>query len=856
MQGRFLQSRLKIYSTLLLLSVATQLCAVEVPKNLPELIRPDMQNVSDDTLHTAMQASVEAASMFLLETLLSPEQDSPLVYPAHAAIKKVGEKVVERRYRKEKRPIYETKKVERLVPKKDEYGNVTGYEKKMVDVRVSDRVVGHKTVQVPDPEGDIVRKITVPILDRSNKMLPRGWWGMNAQAIVLLNRCGLGKTGQVQGMMRELERLMNMFGMPDTTWDLAWLSIAWTEMTATSEEYQTRRDALIGRIVDGAFMYGNSRNPGVGMWGPVSINHHAQAKLFSIELELQNLFVETEKALEAASTKRKRKALSDEYQKISVALGEIKKANKAISQQGRRLSEVERPWKMDETYKCTGITYYMYNRDITDIESTAVAALALHTAKAFNALPEVTPREKVRGRILVKGLESIDVIENAYNALFDLGDEKGSFDSGAILHPIDTYDDIPNLAGVPLAITLPQLLRRETWQSHTSALASIYLFEDLVSERTRSKVRDRDEILPALEKRVQDIIAEYIKADPNKVDWVHPHHNEADALVDLDKNNGWPRETQKKKRKKDPATPVDKLSVGYLRTPRALLEQLSTLLQRDEQSPLQAACKNVTYRLLIEQADDGSWHAQSPRGFGSPGMSSGEWTYLIGKLAQLHWWQAKRDLETGEKEPISGEFLRTGPYKYRYRKNISRSAKHIFSPVFKGEGNEPHTYGYPSSDYYQVDMRIAETLAAALYMSAGLKEHPSIDSDSIFEIIQRSQEAKTAFEQALADLQASELEEKELDKQTKALEKSGPDFTFAQKGHNAVMHDFWREILKSSGLTKQLGILEVILTPPEPEPVEEKAEDAAEKTDAEAEANDESEAEEKAKKLDDILGGD
>ena len=54
-----------------------------------------------------------------------------------------------------------------------------------------------------------------------------------------------------------------------------------------------------------------------------------------------------------------------------------------------------------------------------------------------------TPREKVRGKILVKGLEPISIVKNAYNAVFDLGDEKGSFDSSNHLHPIDIYDDIP-----------------------------------------------------------------------------------------------------------------------------------------------------------------------------------------------------------------------------------------------------------------------------------------------------------------------------------------------------------------------------------------------------------------------------
>ena len=177
---------------------------------------------------------------------------------------------------------------------------------------------------------------------------------------------------------------------------------------------------------------------------------------------------------------------------------------------------------------------------------------------------------------------------------------------------------------------------------------------------------------------------------------------------------------------------------------------------------------------------------------------------------------------------------------------------------FKGEGNEPHQHGYAGSDYYQVDMRIVETLAAALYLSEGLKEQPSIDADVIFEIIKRSQEAKAAYEQAMADLQESDLDEKELEKQTKALQKAGPDFAPSLKENAASLHNLWREILKGSGLTNELGILEAILAPPEPEPTEETAEgEDSENADAEEKPeDDEAEAQEKSQKLDDILGGD
>ena len=135
---------------------------------------------------------------------------------------------------------------------------------------------------------------------------------------------------------------------------------------------------------------------------------------------------------------------------------------------------------------------------------------------------------------------------------------------------------------------MPTLLRRETWRSHVSALASIHLFETLVDDRTKGKVRDRDEIITALEKRIQDIVKLYIQSDPGKNDWKHPHHNETDSVAELEKNKGWPIFVKPKKRKKDPATPVDKLSIGYMRSPRALLEQLSVLHTLEDKPPTES----------------------------------------------------------------------------------------------------------------------------------------------------------------------------------------------------------------------------------------------------------------------------
>lgn len=856
--GGHILKRCLLSCLLLLLSCllpAGTLAAAEklVPDDLPELIRPGAEHLDDTSMQAAMQASVKAGVLFLIEEMLDPGRDTVLVYPAHAAIKKIGEKQVERRYRKDKKPIYEKKKVKRLVPKRDEYGGIIGYEEKWVEVRASDKIVGYRDVMVPDKDGDVVRQITVPILDRSNKMLPRGWWGMNAQGLLLLCRCGIGQSTQVHSMADELERYMNMFGMPDTTWDLSWMAVAWMALSEADPDRSERRDRLIGKLIDGAILAVDRKNPARGLWGPISIHDHAQEKLFRVELELQTLFQETEAAMEQANG-NKLKKLQDEFKKISAALAEVKRANRNIAQQGRRLSEVERPWKMNENVKTTGISYYMYNRDIFDIDSTAVAAMALAEAQRRSLLPEATPRDTIRGRTLVKPLVTEDIIETAYDSIFDKAPETGCFDSRCMVFPVDAYDKVPNLAGVPLAVPLPALLRPESWYSNTSGLAALLRLDSLVDERQRSRNRDRDEMLNASRQRVLAIIKTWLDSEPLHDEWQGPHAGETDSLKTLAANNGWPVPAEKDE---DDIIPVEKLSVGHLRTPRACLEHLLVLYQQD-QPEIAKARQQLAYRLLIEQQSDGSWPAQSPRSSGAPGLSSGEWSYLLGKIAQRHLWQARDDQKKKPDDPLTEDFKRDGPWPYRWRKKM-RSWKHICNIVFKGEGNEPHQHGYAGSDYYTVDMRIAESLAALLYLSEGLKEQPQITQKEVLAVLTRSQEAKTAYEQALSELQEAEMEEDKRDEAIKKLEKEGPEMQRSEKGQRGMLHEVWRQILLAAGLDKKLFILE----PDETEDAKNNAGDTAgEKTGGDNDKNTDfgdQENEDEASPgdtLDDILGGD
>lgn len=839
-----------------LMAVSTGALHASVPKDLPTLIRPEAGHLDQAALQKAMNESVRAGVLFLVEELLDPANESGLIYPPHAARNKIGERTVTIRYSKEKRPIFEQKKVERLVPVRDEYGDITGYEKKMVEVRASDKIVGWTEVEVRDSEGSIERDITVPIFDHSNRMLPRGWWGMNAQGLLLLCRTGLANSPEARRMSDELEGMIELYGPPDFTWDLAWMAMAWMTLTdavtdrAAAAALAERRDMLIGRLIDGAALSGGSRNPVQGLWGPVAINHELQAKFFDIELEIQKLYNEVQTALDAATTDRQRQTLTQKIRAIAKALGEVQRINKTISQRGRRLSEVDMPWKMADDLKSTGLSFYIYNRDLTDIDSTAVAAMAINAAFERELIPEITPRIPVQGRTIMKGLASEQVLEATYASLLNLADTTGSFDSGSVMYPISAYDDIPNLAGVPLAVRLPTLLRPETWHSNVSALAAIRRLEPVVGERAARRVRNRDEVVTANRERCLAIVEAYLASDPHHDEWAGPHAGESDSLEALAATHGWPQAAERDQRRKQ-ATPIEDLSVGYPRSPRALLEPLTVLHHAPDDSSLGDAARKLAYRLMIEQQPEGSWMPLSPRKWGAPGLSSGEWAYLIGKLAKRHLWQVQHDQQVLAKNPIDEPFLRAGPWPVRADKDTIRRWDSIHSVVFKGDSNQPHKWGYPGRDFYQVDMRLAETLAAVVFLSEGLSEVPTVTADEIETVRSRAQDAALAYDERLQAIQADEeLDEKQRQQQVDDLEREGPSLVHADKGHRAALHELWQAILQASGNAEHLAVLDAALRPEAPETTATNDDDAND-----AEAGDEDENENAGTSLDDILGG-
>lgn len=112
-----------------------------------------------------------------------------------------------------------------MVPKRDEYGNITGYEKRTVKVAV-DKVKTGKTstytVEVQDPNGPIVKRHRKAIYGAGGAAhIPNGWWAINGMALYAFAKAGLGDLRKVEFAAMMLENLARREGVPDRTQDLA-----------------------------------------------------------------------------------------------------------------------------------------------------------------------------------------------------------------------------------------------------------------------------------------------------------------------------------------------------------------------------------------------------------------------------------------------------------------------------------------------------------------------------------------------------------------------------------------------------------------------------------------------------------
>lgn len=323
---------------------------------------------------------------------------------------------------------------------------------------VSRKIVGSNTVMrlVPDPRGSIVRYAPAkPIYDNAPDYWTTGFLMQNAMALTALRKCGIAETDPDLAKLAEtLRSLVSNYGIPDTTWDVAWLAAAFANMHGKAfDEIRTR---LISKILDGQI---TADGPARGLWGPVCINLDLLAAMISYEQSL-SADVARKKALlgDNGPNSRQAKALADSQARLASFADEYH----PFSQQGLRFESVTADYANPglpnmgvSPVVCRGMPYNIYRETFADIECTAVALFAIRQAAENGYLPQDTLRPetetastskrvgaagKPRGQPLLPPEETEKILARAMAAITARQRPDGTWDEGIVQQPVKAFD--------------------------------------------------------------------------------------------------------------------------------------------------------------------------------------------------------------------------------------------------------------------------------------------------------------------------------------------------------------------------------------------------------------------------------
>ena len=365
--------------TLLAAVASTQvLCAEISSESAPS------ENTLDSEVRTALAQAVE----FFKKR--AAEDEEGWVIPPRRTRKVVGHETVTHRYREEVREVpvfeyeYETYEVVQKVRVGESAAAVDTFRKVKKRRVVSRKQVGTKKLKrlVRDPDGPIERSHRIPQYGPGGAdVWARYALGDNALALYALRHAGVpAEDATVSQLTTALYGFISSYGYPDETWDLAWLTAAFS--TLTYEPHRQAARAMASKLLDAQIRDGEA----TGLWGPVAINTALLAERVREVEDLSQDFQEAKKA--ASKGKREERA----YQRIDQAYRKALANLTRVATFGMAGHTIESGLTMNSEFgpsaKLPGLSDYIYNQRSADLGSTAVALYALRQAAENETLPK------------------------------------------------------------------------------------------------------------------------------------------------------------------------------------------------------------------------------------------------------------------------------------------------------------------------------------------------------------------------------------------------------------------------------------------------------------------------------------
>jgi len=305
-----------------------------------------------------------------------------------------------------------------------------------------------------DPEGPIARKHKVPIYEKGGNTF---WYastiGDAALAVCALRRAGVPEHDPIiQRMMENFGAYLGTYGLPDQTWNLAWLTAALAPNKGQDAIAWTQK--LAGRLLDGQITDGPAR----GLWGPMSYH----PRLLSVMTRDYLAIAAEIPKREAKLKKLKTKANDAAVEEAKLALTRQQDLVESWIRRGLRFGLVELPlqWEAnaDPIVLFSGSSDFIYNQRSADIESTWVALHGLAVAAENQRVPQQSLRPVAKrllgtsspvGATLVPPEMPMAVLARAANALATLQSPDGRWTECNFHQPVNDFDTFGSVLPVP-----------------------------------------------------------------------------------------------------------------------------------------------------------------------------------------------------------------------------------------------------------------------------------------------------------------------------------------------------------------------------------------------------------------------
>ncbi len=434
------------------------------PELVPELLDPPAEAINPRALDRAARTALAKAVDAVLHDLGDEEPPVDLVFLPRFNSKVIDTKTIEVRYKlvQRKVPIWKHEKVteEVLVPVREG-----------TDIKLK-RVTRHRTVRrikvgerieeklVRDPEGDVVKTETVQIRGPGGPdTIRENLLGYNGMILWALLKAGVSPEEHeiVEDFAYDLAKYLGHFGIPDTTWDVAWLTIAYTSYPTA--EFGTLKERLVRKLLSGQLTDG----PGRGLWGPVCVDTGLLARLLRAEQEVAAEVAKLDEVIEGLPQGAR---LPPRLVQIRQFQAQLASWYAEVAHQGLQFDKILSSFKVEDrddefgrgaSFRPPPTNYY--HERLADLEMTSLAVMALRVAGDHGHLPEehVWPIKDGHGKPLAKLVNVVALLARTAAAVAAGQRPDGRWHEMNVWQPVTDFDRM-NLGSLGWCPELPEKL--------------------------------------------------------------------------------------------------------------------------------------------------------------------------------------------------------------------------------------------------------------------------------------------------------------------------------------------------------------------------------------------------------------